>query len=73
MSLFRRMQIRIKSKLCRDRQNERQETGDCPFNKPENIFDKAGACKKECPLNKKTCHRWDICFIAKQYSIQAKS
>ena len=67
MSLFRRMQIRVKSKLCKDRHKERQETNQCSFFKPENIFAEAGSCENKCPIYKKTCYRWDLCYIAKQY------
>lgn len=72
MSLFRRVQIRIKAKSCQDRHKERQETGQCHFNRPENVFEQAGACKKECPIYKKTCYRWDLCYIAEHPNYESK-
>lgn len=67
MGLFRRMQIRIKSKIAKDRYAKRNKIGggECSWNYQTKQMVEFTPCKIECPIYKKTCYRWDLCYGAK--------
>jgi hypothetical protein len=46
----------------------------CPYHNEEVTKDflterRIEACKEECPIDKKVCYRWSICYPAKQNKI----